>query len=953
MSLIKRKIIFALAALVSFCIAQVDAVTISPQMVEQFKNLPKSEQMRLAQQYGIDPSQLASKNPSSSDNRNNFNTDVVQPRNEQQSDEQRNKKQNDDLSFLKDDQNQPLKRFGYDMFAGSPTTFAPVSDIPVPSDYMIGPGDTIKVQLYGKDNEQYDLMVTRDGVLQFPGLGPINVSGLSFSELRDVLSKQIKQQMIGVDSNITMGELRSIRIFVAGDAYKPGSYTVSSLSTITQALFVSGGVSDIGSLRNIQLKRQGKVVATFDLYKLLLDGDSSKDLPLRSGDVVFIPAMGPSVSVAGDVQRPAIYELKPNENLGDVVKMAAGLKPGAYPKSSTVERYNNDGLKSIVNVDLTTASGQKIIAKDGDYLRVKSASSEYDNAVTLVGAAVRPGIYQWVKGQKVSDLLPSINGDLLLGADLNYALVVRQINDVGDIKVLQFSPAKALTQANASDNLLLQPKDKIVIFNVADNSRSRYQLNRLVKERIYKLQKLNNEFYAEVDGVNADTEKGSQDSNSDSLNNRPNSIPDRNSRDSLVNADLFQSGFAQLEQAKMIQRTQLAGVVINGDDAPEEPSLVSSEVEKMLSQLFNDRGLIKLSAEFNRQELLYPIIAKLKSQSRAGDEAKVVAINGQVRYEGIYPLAENANISDLIAAAGGLKEGAYTQRAELTRTVTNTDLSSITHINVNVEQAMKLQTGANIGLLPRDVLTVMKTPEWQETQTVEIRGEVKFPGIYSIRRGETLEQVLTRAGGFTDNAYLPSAVFVRDSIKKQEEIEIKKLADQLRRDIATRGISKDGTVVNYDDAQKMLTDLEHIKAVGRLVIDLPAIAVGLQQADLQLENKDVLYVPAQKQIISVVGEVQHPSSHRFKNGVTLNQYLEMAGGARKRADTDRIYVIKADGSVMMPHNSFWFSSEDNLAAGDTIVVPLDTEYKDNLTLWSQVTSIFYNSAVALAAIANL
>lgn len=946
MLLMKRKIIFALAALVTFVGAQVEAITISPQMIEQFKNLPKSEQMRLAQQYGIDPSQLTSKNPSSSEDRDSYNVDVVQPRNDQQN-EQKDTKQKDDLSFLKDDQNQPLKRFGYDMFAGAPSTFAPVSDIPVPTNYMVGPGDTIKVQLYGKDNEQYDLTVTRDGVLQFPELGPINVSGLSFSELRDVLSKQIKQQMIGVDSNITMGELRSIRVFIAGDAYKPGSYTVSSLSTITQALFVSGGVSDIGSLRNIQLKRQGKIVATFDLYKLLLDGDSSKDLPLRSGDVVFIPASGPTVSVSGDVQRPAIYELRPNETFGDVVKMAAGLKPGAYPKSSTVERFNSNGLRSIVSVDLTTVAGQNTAAKDGDYLRVKSASSEYDNAITLVGATVRPGIYQWVKGQKISNLLPTINGDLLPGADLNYALVVRQINTVGDISVLQFSPATAVTQPDSNDNLLLQPKDKIVIFNASDNSRSRYQLNRLVKERIYKLQKLNNEFYAEVDGVGSSVgDKGSpkNDKKTDSFNRH---------RDSLVNADLFQSGFAQLEQAKMVRRTQLAGVVMNGDDAAEEPTLVSNEVEKMLSQLFNDRGLIKVSAEFNRQELLYPIIAKLKSQSRAGDESKVVAVNGQVRYEGIYPLAENANISDLIMAAGGLKEGAYTQRAELTRTVTDTNSSTISHINVNVEQAMKLQTEADIGLLPRDVLTVMKTPEWQDTQTVEIRGEVKFPGVYSIRRGETLEQVLTRAGGFTDNAYLPSAVFVRDSIKKQEEIEIKQLADQLRRDIATRGISQDGTVVNYDDAQKMLADLEHIKAVGRLVIDLPAISLGIQQADLQLENKDVLYVPAQKQTISVVGEVQHPSTHRFKSGLTLNQYLEMAGGARKRADTDRIYVIKADGSVMMPHNSFWFSSEDDLTAGDTIVVPLDTEYKDNLTLWSQVTSIFYNSAVALAAIANL
>ncbi|MDF0533008.1 SLBB domain-containing protein [Shewanella sp. A32] len=921
MSFIKRKIILALAALLSFGLVQAEAVTISPQMVEQFKSLPKSEQLRLAEQYGIDPSQLTSaKSQSSTQNQNNYNTPVVQPRNDQSDDSQ---KQDDDLGFIKDDQNQPLKRFGYEMFAGSPTTFAPVSDAPVPSNYMVGPGDSIKVQLYGKDNEQYELTVTREGILQFPGLGPINVNGLSFSELRDVLSKQIKQQMIGVDINITMGELRSIRVFLAGDAYKPGSYTVSSLSTITQALFVSGGVSDIGSLRNIQLKRQGKVVATFDLYDLLLNGDSSKDLSLRSGDVVFIPAMGPTISVSGDVQRPAIYELKPNENLIDVVKMAAGLKPGAYPRSSTIERYNRDGLKSIINVDLTTSAGQKFVAKDGDYLRVKSASSEYDNAITLVGAAVRPGIYQWVKGQKISSLIPTINGDLLAGADLKYALVVRQINDVGDIKVLQFSPARAITDTASQDNVLLMPKDKVVIFNASNNIRNRYELNRLVKDRVNKIQKI-----SKTKGNNSDN--------------------------SLVNTDLFQSGFSQLGQEKLGQRHQLAGVVLAIDDAaPQESDLVSTEVEKMLLQLFNDRGLIKLSSEFNRQELLYPIIATLKTQSRAGKEAKVVAINGEIQYDGIYPLAEKATVSDLIAAAGGLKEGAYIQRAELTRTYMDADSSSIAHLNVNVKQAMDHEAGADISLQPRDVLTVLKTPEWQETQSVEIRGEVKFPGIYSIRRGETLEQVLTRAGGFTDNAYLPSAVFVRDSIKKQEEIEIKQMADQLRRDIATRGISKDGTVVNYDDAQKMLTDLEHIKAVGRLVIDLPAISLGIKQADLQLEDKDVLYVPAQKQIISVVGEVQHPSTHRFKSGMTLNQYLEMAGGARKRADTDRIYVIKADGSVMMPHNSFWFSSEDNLSAGDTIVVPLDTEYKDNLTLWSQVTSIFYNSAVALAAIANL
>jgi polysaccharide export outer membrane protein len=230
---------------------------------------------------------------------------------------------------------------------------------------------------------------------------------------------------------------------------------------------------------------------------------------------------------------------------------------------------------------------------------------------------------------------------------------------------------------------------------------------------------------------------------------------------------------------------------------------------------------------------------------------------------------------------------------------------------------------------------------------------VKFPGRYNIRRGETLSQLITRVGGYTEYAYLPSAVFVRESVRQQEQIEIKKLADQLRRDIATRGVSKDGTVVNYSDAQLMLTDLENIKAVGRLVVDLPAINLGIKQADLQLEDDDILYVPSTKQTIAVMGEVQHPATHRFKDGLTLDQYLAMSGGARERADTGRTYIIQANGAVLMPSRSSWFSSGDQLQPGDTVIVPLDTEYKDNLTLWSQVTGIIYNTAVAVSAIAGL
>ena len=914
----KKIIIAGISALVLLS-TQAQAAMPSPQMIEQFKKLPASEQQRLAKQYGIDPSMISG---GASQQRQLENPQLVNER--QQFDEngqaifdnRNDKDKKAKLDFDEDKAKAELKRFGYDLFRGEPTTFAPVSDVPVPSEYMVGPGDNIKVQLYGKENKEYDLVINREGVIQFPELGPINVAGLNFAELKKQLTTRINHEMIGIQSNITMGELRSIRIFVAGDAYKPGSYTVSSLSTITQALFVSGGVNEIGSLRNIQLKRNGKLIGSMDLYDLLMRGDASGDKRLRSGDVVFIPSVGGLVSVTGEVRRPAIYELKKHETIGDIISMAAGLKPGAYPRSSSVERFNSKGLKTVTNLDLTTDSGKATKARSGDVVRIKSASNRYENAITVIGAVVRPGKYQWYQGQKISDLVPSIWGDLQASADLDYGIIVREINDYGDVEIHQFAPGLAISDKAASDDLLLKSRDKVIFFNFSDEAQNRYELNKLVKERVAKVTEL--------------------------------------AGDSLLGNDVFKAGFSQLQKQGLEQRSELGGVII-AQEAPEDDqaAAIIGEVNKMLINLFDDKDLIKLSSVMNRGELLYPVVMKLSSQGRAGKGVMVVAINGKVRHPGIYPLAVNARVNDLIKAGGGLKEGAYTARAELTSTVTDNSGSNINHANIDLKSAIEGNATANVLLKGRDILTVMTTPEWQENKTVEIRGEVKFPGVYNIRRGESLKDVLKRAGGFTEYAYLPSSVFVRESVRLQEQLEIKKLADQLRRDIATRGVSKDGNVVNYADAQLMLADLENIRAVGRLVVDLSAISIGIEQADLQLEDSDVLYIPSTKQTIAVMGEVQHAATHRYKQGLTLDQYLAMSGGVRERADDDRTYVIKANGSVLMPSNSMWFSNEDDLQPGDTIIVPLDTEYKDSLTLWTQVTTIIYNTAVAFATVANL
>ncbi|WP_350432814.1 SLBB domain-containing protein [Shewanella sp. H8] len=916
----KKTLIAGLSAFIILT-TQVNAVTPTPEMIEQFKQLPKSEQERVASQYGIDPSMLSG---SSNSSVNVTNPNVVNPRendndNDQDSFENKNNKKKSEFDFKEDSDKDELKRFGYEMFEGEPTTFAPVTDVPIPSDYMVGPGDVIKVQLYGKESNEYSLTINRDGTIQIPDLGPVSVVGLSFSDLRQELTKRIKQQMIGIESNISMGELRSIRIFIAGDAYKPGSYTVSSLSTITQALFVAGGVNEIGSLRNVQVKRNGKLIGAFDLYDLLLRGDASGDINLRSGDVVFIPSIGGLVSVAGEVRRPAIYELKKNETIADVINMAAGLNQGAYPKNSSIERYNNNGLKTIINVDLTSPKGNNTLAKAGDFVRVKSASNQYEDAITVLGAVVRPGKYQW-KQQRISDLLPSIWGDLLLSADLDYGLIVREINQHGDIETLQFSPGEAITAPNSIQNLALQPRDKVMIFNFNDDTQNRFELNLLVKKRVSKVESL----------------KG----------------------DSLLDADLFKAGFETLDNTVTNKYTnEIAGVALTGDaskeDQIEEQNLVGTEVAKMLSNLFEDRDLIKLSSVMSRKELLFPVVTKLTQQSNAQQGIKIVAIAGKIRHPGVYPLTSNAKVTDLLKAAGGLLEGAYTERAELTRTHTTAAMSDIIHKNINLHAVINGNQQEDLELEGRDMVTILTTPEWQERKIIEIKGEVKFPGTYNIRRGETLSDVIARAGGYTEYAYPSAAVFVRESVRMQEELEIKKLADQLRRDIATRGVSKDGLAVDYSEAQMMLTDLANIKAVGRLVIDLNALKLGIKEADLQLENNDVLYVPTIKQTVAVMGEVQHPSTHRFKEGLTLDDYLVMSGGPRERGDEGRVYVIKANGSVMMPTHNIWFNTESQIVAGDTVIVPLDTEYKDNLTLWSQVTQIIYNTAVAFAAVSGI
>ena len=363
--------------------SQVSAADISAQQLAALKNMTPAQQQALARQYGVDLSSLSG----SSVNSSQIGDRVVQetsvlPRGagqqlERASPERGVSGPSPSMQLTNDDE---LKPFGYELFAGSPTTFEPINDVPVSSDYLLGPSDVLKIQLYGKTSIAYELAVDAEGGIYFPELGPVSLAGMTFQEAKAKLNETIKQRMIGVKASISIGQLRSIRVFVLGEAYVPGSYVVSSLSTITNALVLSGGIADTGSLRNIQLKRKGQVVQTLDLYKLLLEGDNRGDISLQSGDVVFIPPVGPTIGIAGEVRRPAIYELVRGESVSDLIRFAGGMTPSAYPTAASMHRIGREQIRTVLDVDLV-AMGGTLSVGNGDVLTIPSVLDKLQDTV--------------------------------------------------------------------------------------------------------------------------------------------------------------------------------------------------------------------------------------------------------------------------------------------------------------------------------------------------------------------------------------------------------------------------------------------------------------------------------------------------------------------------------------------------------------------------------------------
>ncbi|TOB17982.1 OtnA protein [Vibrio parahaemolyticus] len=868
-----------------------NAQTPTPEQIQMFQNLPADQQQALASKYGISIPSGASSQPSSYQN-----PQVIEQRPVASSATEA--KVND---AEKDEQG--LKRFGLDLFAGSPTTFAPISDVPVPADYTVGAGDEIVIQLFGKENTTHRLRVNRAGIINFPSLGPVQVAGMTFSDVRDSLNQRVKEQMIGVRSDISLGEMRTMQVFVMGDAYKPGAYTVSALTTISQAIYYSGGFSESGALRNVQLKRNGQVIRKLDMYDLLLKGDARNDIRLLPGDVVFIGALGNTISIDGEVNRPAIYEIKPGETYKQAIQMAGGFTANAYSDKIEVKRYAEKGARDALTLNFSQSHDQQTKVKDGDAVNVLKKNEELTRYVQIEGDVRHPGFIEWKSGLRIADLFQSVDTSFNSTADVSYAVVVREINPQRDIEVYQVNLANAILSPTSKDNLKLNSRDRVLVFN-----------------------RFNNE---DLDTL-ADQE-------------------------TVTKAKTLEQAQLQAQQEQLKEQEAMSSSVAVSSATPLEKDSKQPKIVFRGKEITKDD--FEALKQNTRRTLLAPVLLQLQQQSRLGLAPQIAEVFGEVKHPGRYPITPRMTISTLIEAAGGLTYNAFTINAELARTVINSkdERASIDVERIDLRQAIQGSTVADAIIAGRDRLNILEKPNVKLQSTVTLQGEVRFPGTYTVRQGETLGELLERAGGLTEFAHPQGAIFTREALRLQEQKLLNQYAADMRAETAKKTFRADsnmGSVISDPDKTlKFVEEASRSKALGRMVVQLNRILKDERSADFMLEDGDFLFVPTFRNTVSIMGEVQVPITYLLDNKLDVDDYLNKAGGAKKQADEDRIFVVRADGSVYKPTSGYWFgNNHEELKAGDTIVVPIDTDYRDALSTWTAATQILYQTGVAINAL---
>lgn len=509
-----------------------------------------------------------------------------------------------------------LKQFGYDFFRNSAQLYQAVDSIPASDEYVVGPGDHLQLSIWGSLSAQLDLIVDRNGEVQIPKVGDVKVWGMSFPQAKETINKAIARYYRNYEMSLSMGRLRTIQVYVVGEVEAPGSYPISSMSTVINALAAAGGPTRNGSLRTVRVTRGNQVLDTADLYDMLLTGDRAKDLRLQNGDTIFVPVIGQVAAVAGEVRRPAIYELKGNQTVQELLDMAGGVTASGYTGRIQLERLSDNNAR--VMQDLVSGPDDlkqllaSVTVRDRDMLKVFPVQAATRQIVTLLGNVVRPGEYQFKPGMRLTDLITGT--DKLLSETFLDSVTITRLSPPEFRKELVTVSLRRALAGSEADNISLQEQDSIKVFsrwemeekpNVAINGA-------VVNPGVYEY------------------------------------------REGMTVRDLVTFGGSPRRNA-FLGEAELSRITVKGDQA------IPKRIELNLGQA--------LAGDKEHNLLLQPDdVLIVRGVSDWKDSSDVfVTLNGEVRFPGVYTVARGEKLSSVIARAGGYTNEAYLYATKFTR----------------------------------------------------------------------------------------------------------------------------------------------------------------------------------------------------------------------------------------------------------------------------------------------
>lgn len=776
-------------------------------------------------------------------------------------------------------------RFGFEIFQNGVRDPQSIPmDLPVGPDYVVGPGDGLAIDLWGGVSQQLYNTVDREGRITLPEVGPVLVSGKSLADVQQNVQQLLRTQFRDVSVDVSLSRLRTIRVYEVGDVAKPGAYDISSLSTPLNALFAAGGPTAQGSMRLVKHYRGDQLVEEVDLYDLLLHGVKSGMARLQNGDTILVPPLGPEVTVEGMVRRPALYELKDEKSLADVLELAGGLLPAATVRHIEVQRLVAHDKQTMLSLDIPETDEAAVTQKlesfqieGGDRIRIYPIAPYNQDAVYLEGHVLRPGRYSYRTDMRVGDLIGSYQ-DLLPEPATKYAEIIRLNAPDYHPTVESFDLGAAMDSPSTSP--ALKPMDTVRIFSKYD-----FQSPPTVS----------------------------------------------------VWGDVRSPGTYETSgQIHLADAVHLAGGL--SPDAQTQDVQVFRSLPNGESKIFSVSLSQALAGDPAENIVLQPRDRVLIHGDANALQPATVYIEGDVGRPGRYPLTTNMTVADLIKVGGGLKASADKKTAELTTydfadaRPGNTQVVA-QHQEIPIAAALAGDKSANLPLHNGDVVTISQVPGWNDLgASITVKGEVAHPGTYGIRPGERLSSVMERAGGFLPDAYAYGSVLERVEVRELESEQQNQLVVRLKSEGAalenlpdTTDQQKAAKYSTLQQYQQVLTQLSASSPVGRVAIRISSSVKDWKgsPSDIVVRGGDTLVIPRRPDFVMVTGQVFNPTAVSYRAGRSAKWYLEQSGGPTNLANKKEIFVMRADGSVIGSKGRLLAGDpmDATLQAGDTIIVP--------------------------------